>query len=175
MAMSDLGVMGSLLMRARFMVLCGFAVVLGRFIMVMRGFLVMLVNVVVGHLNLPVLEGSTVAVRHDILMTPCEAERPQSGTYRLSRPVDRCYRSLLPPRRRDFSAYWSYVMSLSHEFYDYADEHFGWAETAKSEHERAIFLQMAAAWLEAAQQCEGHSPSAHEPVACRVTERRPFA
>jgi hypothetical protein len=87
MAMSDLGVMGSLLMRARFMVLCGFAVVLGRFIMVMRGFLVMLVNVVVGHLNLPVLEGSTVAVRHDILMTPCEAERPQSGTYRLSRPV----------------------------------------------------------------------------------------
>jgi hypothetical protein len=74
-AMSDLGVMRSLLMRARFVVLCGFAVVLSRFIMVMRGFLVMLVNVVVGHLNLPVLEGSTVAVHDDMLMTPCDGER----------------------------------------------------------------------------------------------------
>ena len=45
-------------------------------------------------------------------------------------------------------------MSLSQEFYDYADEHFGWADTAKTEHERAIFLQMAAAWLEVAQQWE---------------------
>ena len=42
-------------------------------------------------------------------------------------------------------------MSLSQEFYDYADEHFGWADTAKTEHERAIFSQMAAAWLEVAQ------------------------
>jgi hypothetical protein len=80
-AMSDLGVMGSLLMRARFVVLCGFAVVLGCFIMVMRGFLVMLVNVVVGHLDLRFLEGSTVTVRHDIPMTPCEAERVHSVTY----------------------------------------------------------------------------------------------
>ena len=38
------------------------------------------------------------------------------------------------------------------DFYDYADEHFGWAETAKTERERAIFFQMAAAWLEVAQQ-----------------------
>ena len=37
-------------------------------------------------------------------------------------------------------------MLSAHEFYDYADEHFGWAETAKTERERAIFLQMAAAW-----------------------------
>jgi hypothetical protein len=30
------------------------------------------------------------------------------------------------------------------DFYDYADEHFGWAETARTERERAIFFQMAA-------------------------------
>jgi hypothetical protein len=42
----------------------------------------------------------------------------------------------------------------AHEFYDYAEEHFGWAETARTERERAIFLQMAAAWLEVAQQWE---------------------
>ena len=38
-------------------------------------------------------------------------------------------------------------MAAAQEFYNYADEHFGWAETAKTECERAIFLQMAAAWL----------------------------
>jgi hypothetical protein len=42
-------------------------------------------------------------------------------------------------------------VSSTKYFYDYADEHFGWAETARTERERAIFLQMAAAWLEAAQ------------------------
>jgi hypothetical protein len=41
------------------------------------------------------------------------------------------------------------------EFYKNADEHFGWAETAKTERERAIFLQMAAAWLEVAQKWDG--------------------
>ena len=41
-------------------------------------------------------------------------------------------------------------MSSARDFYDHADEHFGWAETAKTERERAIFLQMAAAWLEVA-------------------------
>ena len=41
-------------------------------------------------------------------------------------------------------------MAAAQEFYNYADEHFGWAETAKTERERAIFLQMAAAWLEVA-------------------------
>jgi hypothetical protein len=40
------------------------------------------------------------------------------------------------------------------DFYDYADEHFGWAETARTERERAIFFQMAAAWLEVAQKWE---------------------
>jgi hypothetical protein len=45
-------------------------------------------------------------------------------------------------------------VSSAEKFYDYADEHFGWAETAKSERERAIFFQMAAAWLEVAQQWE---------------------
>jgi hypothetical protein len=40
------------------------------------------------------------------------------------------------------------------DFYDYADEHFAWAETARTERERAIFLQMAAAWLEVAQRWE---------------------
>jgi hypothetical protein len=37
------------------------------------------------------------------------------------------------------------------DFYDYADERFGWAETARTERERAIFFQMTAAWLEVAQ------------------------
>ena len=45
-------------------------------------------------------------------------------------------------------------MSSAEDFYDYADEHFGWAETAKTERERAVFLQMAAAWLEVAQKWE---------------------
>ena len=55
-------------------------------------------------------------------------------------------------------ALWSDQVLSAHEFDDYADEHFGWAETAKTERERAIFLQMAAAWLEVAQQWEAESP-----------------
>ena len=62
-------------------------------------------------------------------------------------------------------------MLSAEQFYDHADEHFGWAETARTERERAIFLQMAAAWLEVAQrweistrnvgarQCGGERPS----------------
>ena len=46
------------------------------------------------------------------------------------------------------------------KIYDYADEHFGWAETAKTERERALFLQMAAAWLEVAQRWEGSAKKA---------------
>ena len=49
-------------------------------------------------------------------------------------------------------------MATAHDFYDHADEHFGWAETAKTERERAIFLQMAAAWLEVAQNWEAATP-----------------
>jgi hypothetical protein len=45
-------------------------------------------------------------------------------------------------------------VAAAHEFCNYAHKHFGWAETAKTEGERAIFLQMAAAWLEVAQQWE---------------------
>ena len=45
-------------------------------------------------------------------------------------------------------------MLSAQDFYDCADEHFDWAETAKTERERAIFLQMAAAWLEVAQRWE---------------------
>jgi hypothetical protein len=46
------------------------------------------------------------------------------------------------------------TVSSAKDFYDYADEHFGWAETAKTERERTIFFQMAAAWLEVAQRWE---------------------
>ena len=70
------------------------------------------------------------------------------------------------------AALWSYPMSLSQEFYDYADEHFGWADTAKTERERAIFLQMAAAWLEVAQQWEADSPPAATMTVRRVDGER---
>jgi hypothetical protein len=50
------------------------------------------------------------------------------------------------------------------EFYQNADQHFGWAESAKTERERAILLQMAAAWLEVAQKWEAAKiHSAREP------------
>ena len=58
-------------------------------------------------------------------------------------------------------------MSSAKEFYDYADEHFGWAETAKTERERAIFLQMAAAWLEVAQRWETKGGSPTSQIRCR--------
>jgi hypothetical protein len=45
-------------------------------------------------------------------------------------------------------------VSEAKEFYENADEHFDWAESARTERERAIFLQMAAAWLEVAQRWE---------------------
>jgi hypothetical protein len=50
-------------------------------------------------------------------------------------------------------------VSSAEEFYKNADEHFGWAESAKTERERAILLQMAAAWLEVAQKWDqsGHA------------------
>jgi hypothetical protein len=46
------------------------------------------------------------------------------------------------------------TVSSAQDLYDYADEHFAWAATARTERERAIFLQMAAAWLEVAQKWE---------------------
>jgi hypothetical protein len=42
-------------------------------------------------------------------------------------------------------------VSSAEEFYENADEHLRWAESAKTERERTIFLQMATAWLEVAQ------------------------
>ena len=58
------------------------------------------------------------------------------------------------------------------DFYDYADEHFGWAETARTERERAIFFQMAAAWLEVAQRWEtpeGGAPRSYSVVSIEAT------
>jgi hypothetical protein len=53
------------------------------------------------------------------------------------------------------------------DFYDYADEHFAWAETARTDRERAIFFQMAAAWLEVAQRWETSAPRrAQQSVCC---------
>jgi hypothetical protein len=40
-------------------------------------------------------------------------------------------------------------VSSSKEYREYADECLGWARTARSDRERAIFLQMAQTWLEA--------------------------
>jgi hypothetical protein len=42
-------------------------------------------------------------------------------------------------------------VSSAEEFYKNADEHFRWAESAKTDRERAIFLQMAAARVKVAQ------------------------
>jgi hypothetical protein len=46
------------------------------------------------------------------------------------------------------------------EFREYADECLGWAKTAKSDKERKTFLQMAQAWLEAADLSETAPPVA---------------
>jgi hypothetical protein len=45
-------------------------------------------------------------------------------------------------------------VSSAEEFYKNADEHFRWAESAKTDRERAIFRQMAAAWLKVAEKWE---------------------
>jgi hypothetical protein len=49
---------------------------------------------------------------------------------------------------------WGCVVSTAKEFYENADECFGWAKTAKTKRERLIFMQMRDAWLEAARQRE---------------------
>jgi hypothetical protein len=57
-------------------------------------------------------------------------------------------------------------VSTAEEFYENAEEHFGRAETA-SERERAIFQQMAAAWIEVAQKWElGPDDRTALPVPC---------
>ena len=40
--------------------------------------------------------------------------------------------------------------SSPEEFHEFSDEAMDWARTARSDQERAIFLQMARTWLEAA-------------------------
>jgi hypothetical protein len=63
-------------------------------------------------------------------------------------------------------------MSSAEKFYDHANEHFGWAETARTERERAIFLQMVAAWLEVAQSREA-STGLHVPqLRCEQSKSR---
>jgi hypothetical protein len=42
------------------------------------------------------------------------------------------------------------VMTSAKEFREYADECKEWAKTAKTDHERDTFLQMAKSWLDAA-------------------------
>jgi hypothetical protein len=42
------------------------------------------------------------------------------------------------------------VMESAKRFEDYANECFGWAKTARTGRERAIFLQMARTWTDAA-------------------------
>ena len=64
------------------------------------------------------------------------------------------------------SCLWGCHVSSAQEFYDKADEHFGWAETAKTERERAIFFQMAAAWLEVAQRWETSATRRAPKVLC---------
>jgi hypothetical protein len=41
-------------------------------------------------------------------------------------------------------------MSSAKEYREYADECMGWAKSAKTDHERDLFLQMAKAWMDAA-------------------------
>jgi hypothetical protein len=51
------------------------------------------------------------------------------------------------------------VVSLAKEYREYADECMGWAKSAKTDHERDIFLQMAAAWNHAALIASGAFPA----------------
>ena len=48
------------------------------------------------------------------------------------------------------------------DFREYAEEHLGWAKTARSTKERQTFLQMAQAWLEAADSWEAVCLKARE-------------
>ena len=46
------------------------------------------------------------------------------------------------------------IVSSAKEYYENAEECFDWARTAKTERERAIFLQMAEAWFDVARRRE---------------------
>jgi hypothetical protein len=47
-----------------------------------------------------------------------------------------------------------HIVSSAREFFENAEECFEWARNAKTERERAIFLQMAEAWLDVARRRE---------------------
>jgi hypothetical protein len=49
-------------------------------------------------------------------------------------------------------------MSSAKEYREYVDKCIGWAESAETDYERDIFLQMAKGWLEAALIASGASP-----------------
>jgi hypothetical protein len=51
-------------------------------------------------------------------------------------------------------SYVSEAHMTAKDFREYAEEHLGWAKTARSTKERQTFLQMAQAWLEAADMWE---------------------
>jgi hypothetical protein len=50
------------------------------------------------------------------------------------------------------------VVSAAQEYRENAEECVGWARTARTDKERAIFLQMARTWIEAAERLESHPP-----------------
>jgi hypothetical protein len=56
------------------------------------------------------------------------------------------------------------------DYREYADECMGWARTAKSDRERAIFVQMAQTWLQAAAIMEGKEPPPWTSSIARRTE-----
>jgi hypothetical protein len=67
--------------------------------------------------------------------------------------------------RRRFWSNRRIIGSSAEEPYKNADGHFRWAESAKTEHERAALLRMAAAWLEVAKRWEvATTASSAEPA-----------
>jgi hypothetical protein len=56
-------------------------------------------------------------------------------------------------------------MSSANEFREFARECMDWAKTARTEHERSIFLQMAETWLDAAMRLEPEAETLIDKVA----------
>ena len=53
-------------------------------------------------------------------------------------------------------------MSAAQQYRENAAECVGWARTARTDKERATFLQMARTWIEAAERLESHPPPRHQ-------------
>jgi hypothetical protein len=64
------------------------------------------------------------------------------------------------------------VVSSVEELRAYADEHLGWAKTARTDRERNIFLQMAKTWLEAAAQVDSRMPLTEPSPTGSVTDHQ---